>query len=36
LTVTVEKVGWETTPQALSLEEKAEKEIVFVLTKKAD
>jgi hypothetical protein len=36
LTVTVDKDGWETTPQTLSLEENAEKEIVFVLTKKAD
>lgn len=36
LTLTIEKEGWETTPETLSLEEKAEKEIVFVLKKKAD
>ncbi len=36
VTVTIEKDGFETTPQTLSVEEKAEKEIVFVLKKKAD
>jgi uncharacterized GH25 family protein len=36
LTVTIEKEGWETTPQTLSLKEKTEQEIVFMLKKKAD
>ncbi|MCA9072927.1 MAG: carboxypeptidase regulatory-like domain-containing protein, partial [Planctomycetaceae bacterium] len=36
LTVTIEKDGWETTPQTLSLKEKSEKEIVFVLKKKPE